>query len=75
MKIAVLAGGFSYERDVSMMSGTLVSNALMSLGHEVALCDVCRPVFSQPHAKFTKNTILEYSIPVSPPDPHEMKNR
>lgn len=74
MKIAVLAGGFSYERDVSMMSGTLVSNALMSLGHEVALCDVCRPVFSQPHAKFTKNTILEYSIPESPPDPHEMKN-
>ena len=73
MKIAVLAGGYSYEHDVSMMSGTLVSNALMSLGHEVALCDVYRPVSSQPHAKFTKNTVFEYSIPEKPTDLQEMK--
>ena len=74
MKIAVLAGGYSYEYDVSMMSGTLAANALMSLGHEVALCDVYRPISSQPHAKFTKDTVLEYSIPEALPNLHEMKN-
>lgn len=40
MKIVVLAGGMSTERDVSLMSGMGVYKALKSKGHEVALIDV-----------------------------------
>lgn len=40
MKIAVLAGGWSPEREVSLTSGTLIANALMENGHRVALVDV-----------------------------------
>lgn len=40
MKIAVLAGGLSPERNVSLTSGALIAAALIRSGHEVALCDV-----------------------------------
>ena len=40
MKIVVLAGGTSTERDVSLVSGTGVYNALKRKGHEVVLLDV-----------------------------------
>ena len=40
MKIVVLAGGNSTERDVSLISGTGVYKALKSRGHRVVLLDV-----------------------------------
>lgn len=40
MKIVVLAGGLSTERDVSITSGSQVAKALKSKGHEVILLDV-----------------------------------
>ena len=40
MKIAVLAGGLSPERDVSLSSGTMACNALLSLGHQAILIDL-----------------------------------
>ena len=40
MKIVVLCGGTSTERDVSITSGKKVSKALESRGHEIALVDV-----------------------------------
>ena len=40
MKITVLAGGNSTERDVSLVSGTGVYRALKSKGHQVVLLDV-----------------------------------
>jgi len=40
MKIVVLAGGISTERDVSITSGSLVANALRTNGHQVVLLDV-----------------------------------
>ncbi|MBR1781125.1 MAG: D-alanine--D-alanine ligase [Oscillospiraceae bacterium] len=40
MKIVVLAGGLSGERNVSLSSGTLVAQALLERGHRVALCDL-----------------------------------
>lgn len=40
MKIVVLSGGLSPERDVSLSSGCLIANALMDAGYEVALADV-----------------------------------
>ena len=40
MKIVVLAGGISPERDVSLTSAALVANALIKKGHRVCLVDV-----------------------------------
>lgn len=40
MKIVVLAGGLSPERDVSLTSGSLIANALMKRHHRVLLLDV-----------------------------------
>ena len=40
MKIVVLAGGLSPERNVSLSSGTKIATALRGLGHEVALIDM-----------------------------------
>ena len=40
MKIVVLAGGLSSERNVSLSSGAMVTQALRSRGHQVALMDL-----------------------------------
>ncbi|MGN1180041.1 MAG: D-alanine--D-alanine ligase [Suilimivivens sp.] len=40
MKIVVLAGGISTERDVSLSSGAMIYHALKSNGHQVILLDV-----------------------------------
>ncbi len=40
MKIVVLAGGLSTERDVSLATGHMVSSALREKGHQVLLLDV-----------------------------------
>ena len=40
MKITVLAGGTSTERDISIVTGTKVTQALRSRGHRVAMVDV-----------------------------------
>lgn len=41
MKIVVLTGGTSSERDVSLSSGTLIHQALKTRGHQAILIDVC----------------------------------
>lgn len=40
MKIVVLAGGTSTERDVSLVTGTMIYKALKKKGHETVLIDV-----------------------------------
>ena len=40
MKIVVLAVGLSPDRDVSHSSGSMIANALLDCGHEVALLDL-----------------------------------
>ena len=40
MKIVVLAGGLSPERNVSLSSGSMIAQALREKGHEVALVDL-----------------------------------
>lgn len=40
MKIVVLAGGLSPERNVSLSTGTMVTEALRSLGHQAAMVDL-----------------------------------
>ncbi len=51
MKIAVICGGLSPEREVSLSSGKMVSKALRERGHEVALCDLCEDI--SPNYPFT----------------------
>ena len=40
MKVAVLAGGISTERDVSLISGKMIYQAVKRLGHQAVLLDV-----------------------------------
>lgn len=40
MRVAVLAGGISTERDVSLSSGMMIYNALKEKGHQAVLLDV-----------------------------------
>ena len=40
MKIVVLAGGISTERDVSLSSGSMIYKALKENGHQVIMLDV-----------------------------------
>ncbi len=42
MKIIVLAGGLSPERDVSLSSGSLIANALIENGHDVYVLDLLK---------------------------------
>ena len=70
MKIVVLAGGFSPERDISLSSGCLIANALLRRGHQVALVDVFRGITAPEDATFKTGTAIEYSykIPETEPD-------
>lgn len=49
MKITVLAGGYSPEREVSLTSGSLIANALMENGHHVLLLDVYEGIRELPN--------------------------
>jgi len=69
MKITVLAGGFSPERDVSLLSGALIANSLCHSGHLVALVDVFFPYQGVlDDDAFTSDGNFMYNIPKEPPD-------
>ncbi len=79
MKIVVLAGGLSPERDVSLSSGSLIANALMQSGHRVLLLDVYEGIAGNPdvEALFRDSTGTPYSftIPEKEPDLEEIRRR
>jgi len=78
MKIAVLAGGYSPERDVSLVSGSLIANALSRCGHKVFLIDVYEGIDSLPadiENLFRENTDYSYKITESEPDLFSLKRR
>lgn len=70
MNIVVLAGGYSTEREVSLTSGSLIANALMSLGHRVALVDTYlgHPVGGDVAAHFRCDTQYHHSVSTEVPD-------
>ena len=77
MKITVLAGGYSPERDVSLSSGSLIANALMRSGHRVLLVDAFFGMDlngKDPDSLFRKAGDEEYSyqIPETAPDLKEL---
>lgn len=77
MKILVLAGGLSPERDVSLSSGALVANALMNKGHEVALLDLyfgtSEKDFSKLFFRKEDGKTYEYTITEEAPDLDALK--
>ena len=75
MNILVLAGGLSPERDVSLSSGALISNALVGRGHRVLLLDLYKgldeniPLDEENYGSlFTERADHEYIITESEPD-------
>ncbi len=80
VKIAVLAGGLSYERDVSLCSGGLIANALREAGHHVLLIDVYEGILID---KINLNNLFEdkishpymYRVPETEPNLDEIKQR
>lgn len=68
MKIAVLAGGLSPEREVSLTSGSLIANALAGEGHAVVLLDVYLGTDAAPDSGIFR-TDISYSHAVSETEP------
>lgn len=75
MKIVVLAGGYSPEREISLSSGSLIANALLRRGHAVALVDVYRGVETVDETCFVTGTATEYhyQIPKAEPDLEQLR--
>ncbi len=72
MKVVVLAGGLSNERDVSISSGSQIANALTRSGHQALLMDA---FFGFPDAKNFDEAFLKYGqevyeakVPKTAPD-------
>lgn len=72
MKIVVLAGGLSPERDVSLSTGTMVTNALRKKGHSAILVDLFLGVDSLPNpiedAFRVEGFLPPFSVPEKAPD-------
>lgn len=79
MKIAVLAGGFSPEREVSLTSGSLIANALQKAGHAVVLVDVYLGIevdaVSSIERIFTANTAYSHKVSEIEPDLESLKQK
>ena len=74
LKITVLAGGFSPERDVSFLSGSLIANSLCRSGHSVALLDVFLPYHgAKDENAFTTDGNFMYTIPKEPPSLDDLR--
>ncbi|MBQ9773562.1 MAG: D-alanine--D-alanine ligase [Clostridia bacterium] len=78
MKIIVLAGGYSPERDVSLTSGSLIANALMENGHSVLLLDVYEGLPALPDTPaslFRTSGKYAYSVKETVPDLDALKRK
>ncbi len=79
MKIAVLCGGISNERDVSLSTGSGVARALRERGHQVVLMDLyfgCEEPYSDPKELYERRQKNEtYRIYEEAPDLAAVKAR
>lgn len=78
MKIVVLAGGFSPERDVSLTSGSLIANALMQNGHRVLLLDVYEGLHdlpADPDTLFRSEGLDAHTVSETVPDLDALRER
>ncbi len=70
MKITVLLGGVSSERDVSMASGLRIADALRTKGHEVRLVDPANgPMYAG-----AERTLRERGVKTTPPSLEELRS-
>ena len=69
MKIAVLFGGNSSERDVSIASGIQITKALKEAGHNVLAVDTFRGVLSDVEVQ----VLLSRGIAPEPPSTHDLE--
>lgn len=79
MRIIVLSGGLSPERDVSLSSGSLIANALREADHRVLLLDVYEGIkdgldFEKLFRDKTGDP-YSYNVPEVEPDLKEIKRR
>ena len=78
MKIVVLAGGYSPEREVSLTSGSLIANALMQNGHRVLLLDVYEGIRELPDdvdRLFLEGGCYTHSVSEEVPDLEALRAR
>ncbi len=79
MKIVVLAGGLSPERDVSLSSGSLIANALAEEGHAVLLLDVYLGIETDPsvplNSLFRTDSCYSYKVSEEEPDLDALKRQ
>src|SRR6202045_3254256 len=69
MKIAVLFGGNSSERDVSIASGAQVAKALRQVGHRVIAVDTFRGVLSD----VEQQSLVSRGVAPAPPTEQELQ--
>jgi D-alanine-D-alanine ligase len=69
MKIAVLFGGNSSERDVSIASGAQVAKALRQAGHQVIAVDTFRGLLTDQE----QETLLAREVAPAPPDDRDLR--
>jgi D-alanine-D-alanine ligase len=69
MKITVLLGGTSSERDVSVISGLRIADALRSRGHEVVAFDTAKGEVSADEAA----RLLAGGVGTAPPSPEALR--
>ncbi len=78
MKVVVLAGGYSPEREVSLSSGSLIANALIRRGHAVLLLDAYEGIRKLPRSiddLFLQTPDYAHTISEIAPDLQELKAR
>jgi D-alanine-D-alanine ligase len=68
MKVAVLFGGNSSERDVSIASGAQVTKALREAGHQVIAVDTFRGILSD----VEQQALLAQGVAPAPPSEHDL---
>lgn len=74
MKVIVLAGGYSTERNVSFSSGALIANALIENGHEVMLLDLYSGINNKDFpAEYTRSPQYTYTVTEAEPDLEALK--
>ena len=75
MKVVVLAGGESSERDVSLASGSLIANALARNGHEVLLVDLLKGIEDCDFEKCFSNEQKEYNFKINESEPKVLNRK
>lgn len=78
MKVVVLSGGLSPERDVSLASGSLIANSLIKSGYEVMLLDLYLGINNKDikpeYLTSVDNKLYSYSVSDQEPNLEKLKS-